>query len=176
MTLTPHSLSGLLGDHWPLKSWSQSEDSQWTQDHRVCYFFCGKDVNSSALGFCFVGRRTSSQALGLDIPAMTRWVSGVWGSWDPISPVVTPSSHMALSTALLSPELSTTARGIAVPALPPTAVRSSHRHTKRMCASFMKVGALSVCALLPAVGDCPTTLLLFRPSVRRGPYFSGLKL
>lgn len=175
MTLTPHSLSGLLGAHWPLKSWAQSEDLQWTQDHRVCSFLCGKGDNSSALGFCFVGRRTSSQVLGLDIPAMTRWVSGECGSWDPSSPV-TPSSHMALSPALLSPELSTTARGIAVPALPPTAVRFSHRHTKRMCASFMKVGALGVCALLPAVRECPTTLPLFRPSVRRGPYFSGLKL
>lgn len=99
-------------------------------------------------GFLFY-RPQDPVAPGPDIPAMTRWVSGMCGSWDPISPV-TPSSHTWSFPALLSPELSTTARGIAVPALPPTAVRSSLRHTKRMCASFMKVGVLGVYALLPA--------------------------
>lgn len=32
-------------------------DPQWTQDHIGCSFFCWKDDSSSALGFCFIGRR-----------------------------------------------------------------------------------------------------------------------
>lgn len=113
---------------------------------------CWKGDICSALGFCSTGRRIQQPSTRTRHPAMTRWVLSLCGGRGVGTPPV-PLSLLTLELppARLSPESSTTARGTAVPAPPPTAARSSRRHTRRMCASFMKVGApvLLVCFCCP---------------------------
>lgn len=140
---------------------TQAYGSWWTQGRRGGSCFCWKGDICSALGFCSTGRRIQQPSTRTRHPAMTRWVLGLCGGVG-TPPVPLPLLTLEPPPARLSPESSTTARGTAVPAPPPTAARSSRRHTRRMCASFMKVGAP-----LPLVCFC-CPLWASRPKKRRG--------
>lgn len=100
--------------------------------------------HSQGLGFLFRGRGDPAVECRTRHPrndqVRVRQQGGLpWGVGD--GPHLAPSPSLCARAPPVppSPELSTTARGTAAPALPPAAVRSSPQPTRRMCVSFTKV-------------------------------------
>lgn len=100
--------------------------------------------HSQDLGFLFRGRGDPAVECRTRHPrddqVGVRQQAGLpWGVGD--GPHFAPSPSLCARPPPVppSPELSTTARGTAAPALPPAAVRFSPQPTRRMCVSFTKV-------------------------------------